>query len=73
MFFAITEHVGQPLKAQDHHEFQFRWAVLAKSLKTTTMIEAKLLFRTLMAWCRELLVYVRSRWTNTRNLPCVSD
>ncbi|MGP5412004.1 transposase, partial [Glutamicibacter ardleyensis] len=46
---------------------QSRWAVLEKSVKATKMGEAKSLFRTLTAWRRELLVFIRTRLTNARS------
>ena len=55
------------LKTRDIHEFQSRWAVLEKSVKATKMVEAKSLFRTLTAWRRELLVFIRTRLTNARS------
>ena len=67
VIYAIKEHVRQLLKATDVHEFQSRWAVLEKSVKATKMVEAKSLFRTLTAWRRELLVFVRTRLTNARS------
>ena len=67
MIYGIKEHVRDLLKATDVHEFQARWAVLEKSVRATTMVEAKSLFRTLSAWRRELLVFVRTRLTNARS------
>lgn len=67
VIYGIKEHVRQLLKTADIHEFQSRWAVLEKSVKATKMTEAKTLFRTLTAWRRELLVFVRTRLTNARS------
>ncbi|GAA0202644.1 hypothetical protein GCM10009526_26600 [Glutamicibacter creatinolyticus] len=57
----------QLLKTRDIHDFQSRWAVLEKSVRATKMVEAKSLFRTLTAWRRELLVFIRTRLTNARS------
>ena len=67
VIYGIKEHVRQLLNATDVHEFQARWAVVEKSVKATKMVEAKSLFRTLTAWRRELLVFVRTRLTNARS------
>jgi len=67
VIYAIKEHVRELLKATNIHEFQSRWAVLEKSVRATTMVEAKSLFRTLTGWRRELLVFVRTRLTNARS------
>ena len=55
------------MKTRDIHDFQSRWAVLEKSVRATKMVEAKSLFRTLTAWRRELLVFIRTRLTNARS------
>lgn len=67
VIYGIKEHVRDLLKATDIHEFQSRWAVLERSVRATKMVEAKSLFRTLTAWRRELLVFVRTRLTNARS------
>jgi len=67
VIYAIKEHVRQLLKTRDIHDFQSRRAVLEKSVRATKMVEAKSLFRTLTAWRRELLVFIRTRLTNARS------
>lgn len=67
VIYGIKEHVRDLLRATDVHEFQARWAVLEKSVRATKMVEAKSLFRTLSAWRRELMVFVRTRLTNARS------
>nr|WP_202605460.1 ISL3 family transposase [Glutamicibacter soli] len=67
VIYGIKEHVRQLLKTRDIHDFQSRWAVLEKSVRATQMVEAKSLFRTLTAWRRELLVFIRTRLTNARS------
>ena len=67
MIYGIKENVRDLLRATDVHEFQARWAVLEKSVRATKVVEAKSLFRTLTAWRRELLVFVRTRLTNARS------
>lgn len=44
-----------------------RWAVSEKSAKASKMVEAQSLFRTLIAWRRELLVFVSTRFTNAKS------
>ncbi|MBP2399779.1 transposase [Glutamicibacter protophormiae] len=66
VIYAIKENVRQLLKTTDVHELQSRWAVLEKSVKATTITDAKSLFRTLTAWQREILVIVRSGLINAR-------
>lgn len=67
VIYGIKEHVRDLLRATDVHEFQARWAVLEKPVRATKMVEAKSLFRTLSAWRRQLLVFVRTRLTNARS------
>lgn len=67
VIYGVKEHVRELLKTRDIHDFQSRWAVLEKSVKATKMVEAKSLFRTLTAWRRELLVFIRTRLTNARS------
>lgn len=65
--YAIKENVRELLKSADIQEFQSRLAVLERSVQATKMSEAKSLFRTLTAWRRELLVFVRTRLSNARS------
>lgn len=67
VIYAIKERVRVLLKATDVHEFQSRWAVLEKPVKAAALVEAKLLFRILTDWHRELLVFVPTRLTNARS------
>ena len=67
IIYGIKEHVRDLLRTTDIHEFQYRWSVLEKSVKATKMVEAKSLFRTLTAWRRELLVFIRTRLTNAKS------
>lgn len=55
------------LQATDVHECHSRWSVLEKSAKASKMVEAQSLFRTLVAWRCELLVFVSTRFTNAKS------
>ena len=64
--WGIKEHVRQVLTATDTPSFQRHWARLESAVRATHLPEPAALFRTLLAWRRELLTFCRTRVTNAR-------